>query len=100
MFASVNLDEYLRFDCFDDAPHYHYLDPHAPRNVVVEYDAAANGPMLEWVLHTALCTRVVDMLRYAGADRLAACIDPSVIARIVPTLAEEAGRAVACRSRP
>src|SRR5262249_58922844 len=31
--------EYLRFDCFDDAPHYHYLDSLEPRNVVVEYDA-------------------------------------------------------------
>ena len=90
--------EYLRFDCFDDAPHYHYLDPHTPRNVVVEYDAVANGPMLEWALGTALCTRLADMLRYAGAAQLAARVDPTEIARVVPTLAEEARRALACRS--
>jgi hypothetical protein len=85
--------ERLRFDCFDDAPHYHYLDPHEPRNVVVEYDAVANGPMLEWALQTALRTRLTDMLQYAGAPELAASVDPNEVARILPLVAEEARRA-------
>ena len=86
--------ERLRFDCFDDAPHYHYLDPHAPRNVVVDYDAVANGPMLEWALQTALGARLADMLRHAGATELAARIDPSEIGRVLPAVAEEARRAL------
>jgi hypothetical protein len=77
--------EYLRFDCFDDAPHYHYLTPHAPLNVVVEHDAVANGPMLDWALF-ALRTRLPDMLRKAGATELAANVDPSEIARILPAV--------------
>jgi len=85
--------EFLRFDCFDDAPHYHYLDPHEPRNVVVEYDAVADGPMLEWALHTALGTRLADMLRHAGAEELAARVDADEIARVLPAVAEEARRA-------
>jgi hypothetical protein len=86
--------ERLRFDCFDDAPHYHYLDPHAPRNVVVDYDAVANGPMLDWALHTALDARLAVMLRHAGAAHLAARVDPSEIARVLPAVAEEARRAL------
>jgi hypothetical protein len=92
--------EYVRFDCFDDAPHYHYLDPHAPRNVVVDYDAVANGPMLDWVLRTALRTRLADMLRHAGAAQLADRVDMSDLAEIVPTVAEAARSALAGRSRP
>ena len=85
--------ERLRFDCFDDAPHYHYLDPHAPRNVVVDYDSVANGPMLDWALQTALGARLAVMLRHAGAAQLAARIDPSEIKRVLPAVAEAARRA-------
>jgi hypothetical protein len=89
--------ERLRFDCFDDAPHYHYLDPHEPRNVVVEYDAVANGPMLDWALHTALRSRLADMLHHAGAPQLAASVDLDELARILPQVAEEARRALVSR---
>ena len=67
--------ERLRFDCFDHAPHYHYLDPHAPRNVVVEYDTVANGPMLDWALDTALRSRLADMLRPRGRRATRARVD-------------------------
>ena len=86
--------ERLRFDCFDDAPHYHYLDPHTPRNVVVDYDAVANGPMLEWALQTALGARLAVMLRHAGAAELAARLEPGAIARVLPAVAEAARRAL------
>ena len=86
--------EYLRFDCFDDAPHYHYLDPHAPRNVVVEYDAVANGPMVDWALR-AMRTRLSEMLGHAGATGIAASVDWSEIAHIVPVVTEQARKAIA-----
>jgi hypothetical protein len=85
--------EYVRFDCFDDAPHYHYLDPHAPRNVVVEYDAVANGPMVDWALH-ALRTRLPAMVGHAGAVAVAASVDPAEIARVLPDVTEQVRLAI------
>ena len=44
--------EYLRFDVFDDEPHYHYVHRHDDgeiENQVIEFDATANGDMLAWV---------------------------------------------------
>jgi hypothetical protein len=86
--------EYLRFDCFDDAPHYHYLNPHAPRNVVVDYDAVANGPILDWALR-ALRTRLPEMLRHAGAPELAARVNPVEVAQVLPDVTRETARALA-----
>src|ERR1700712_826036 len=45
--------EYLRFDLFDNPPHYHYNHPVVDgvhTNNVIDYDASANGPMLDWAL--------------------------------------------------
>jgi hypothetical protein len=81
--------EYLRFDCFDDAPHYHYLEPHAPRNVVVEYDAVANGPMVDWALRV-LGARLPAMLRHAGAFGVAEHLDARAVARILPDVTRQA----------
>jgi hypothetical protein len=98
VFGTDDALEYLRFDCFDDAPHYHYLDPHEPRNVVIDYDAVANGPMLDWAV-AVLRTRLSDMLRYAGAGDVAERVDPSEVARIMPRVAEDARETTAARGR-
>ncbi len=45
--------EYLRFDAFDDDPHYHYVQPTGDHNQVVTFDADADGPVLPWVLSLA-----------------------------------------------
>lgn len=96
VFGTDDGSEHLRFDCFDDAPHYHYLDPHRPRNVVVEFDRAANGPVVDWALH-ALATRLDDMLRAAGpagaalADRL----DAHAVASALEVVRAEAQRMLA-----
>ena len=50
--------EYLRFDVFDDEPHYHYIhrtdDGRRVVNNVIDFDVTAHGDMLPWVLaHTA-----------------------------------------------
>ena len=86
--------EYLRFDCFDDAPHYHYLDPASSRNVVHDYDAVAHGPIVDWALRN-LCTRLGAMLEHAGATELAAALDVDTVAAVMPAVEAEARRMLA-----
>ena len=94
VFGTADGHEYLRFDCFDDAPHYHYLDPTASRNVVHDYDAIAHGPIVDWALD-ALRTRLAPMLTHAGATELAASLDHDAVAEVMPAVAAEARRMVA-----
>jgi len=68
--------EYLRFDVFDDDPHYHYVDTSGEANRVVAFDSVANGDMLAWVLDR-LRTRLGSMLEGADAAELAAEIASS-----------------------
>ncbi|HUJ65614.1 MAG TPA: hypothetical protein VLX59_08770 [Acidimicrobiales bacterium] len=71
--------EYLRFDCLDGVPHYHYLRPWTQPedcdNHAVDWDEVAHGPMLPWALST-LRTRVPEMLIEAGGAEVAARLDP------------------------
>lgn len=69
VFATEGLVEYLRYDCFADEPHYHYIVP-GDGNQLVHYDPAANGPMVDWALQN-LRTRTAEMLdAVGGADLL------------------------------
>ena len=92
-------EERLRFDCFDDAPHYHLLAPAESRNVVIEHDPA-DGPLLAWALD-ALATSLPALLTDAGAAELAARLDARTVAaslettRHVARYVEAAGRPVA-----
>lgn len=85
VFATDAMTEYLRFDCFPQGPHYHYIVP-GEGNVVVRFDEAANGPVLDWAL-AAVRFRLPAMLSQAGADALAAQVDDAALARAV----DEAG---------
>lgn len=67
--ATTN-EEWLRFDCFDNEPHYHYILQAFQHNIVWGYDPAANGPMFDWTIQ-ALEEQLSGMLRKAGADVLA-----------------------------
>ena len=91
VFATDDGAEHLRFDCFDDAPHYHYLTPSEPRNVVEEYDAAANGPMVPWALR-AIREQLPAMLERAGVADLAARVDPSAVAAAMDQVEAEVRR--------
>ena len=75
--------EYLRFDVFADEPHYHYVHNTGSGgdvvNNVIDYDAAASGEMLPWVLD-CLRTRLPEMLRVAGGEAVAAAVDPAAVA--------------------
>jgi hypothetical protein len=94
VFGTADGHEYLRFDCFDDAPHYHYLDPPSSRNVVHDYDAVAHGPIVDWAFF-ALRTRLTEMLTHAGAPQRAATVDPRVVDEVLPAVETEARRMLA-----
>jgi hypothetical protein len=87
VFDTATGDEILRFDCFDDAPHYHLLDAGASRNVVVEHDAVRDGPLLDWAL-TQLRTRLPAMLEEAGAAPLVAQLDPATVAQALDSVTQ------------
>ncbi len=79
VFGTEGLAEYLRFDCFDDEPHYHYIVP-GKGNMLVHFDRVANGPMLEWTLRT-LRSRLPEMLKQLGADNIVAALKPQELER-------------------
>lgn len=62
--------EYLRFDLFDDDPHYHYVWPEGDHNQVVPYDSAAMGDVFVFAF-ACLRERLDTMLRHAHGDVLA-----------------------------
>lgn len=103
--------DYLRFDCFEVEPHYHYhhlhdlqaanvpielqyqrISGHAESVVMngfwhqVPFDRAANGEIRDWVCER-LRTRLPEMLREAGATALAGAVDPDLVRRAVDEMA-------------
>jgi len=62
--------EYLRFDLFEQGPHYHYIDLGGQQQTIVDFDRVALGDMLPWAL-AQLRNRVVPMLERAGGGELA-----------------------------
>lgn len=80
--------EYLRFDAFEEDPHYHYITP-GSHHVGVGFDEAANGDCLEWALD-AIRRQLPAMLRETGAADLAARVDPSAVAAVLDQVADAA----------
>lgn len=77
--------EYLRFDLFDEPPHYHYNHPviaGVHTNNVIDYDASANGPMLDWALGS-LRERLPEMLRQAGGESIADAVDEALVGKVL-----------------
>ena len=62
--------EHLRFDCFEDEPHYHYIDHADGANTVVRIDELAVGDPVEFSLN-CVEHHLPDMLRHCGVDALA-----------------------------
>jgi hypothetical protein len=78
--------EYIRFDCFADDPHYHYLSPSLDYGVIkLGFDTAANGPMIPWIL-AMISDRLPIMLAKAGAAHLASKVDQSAMPRVAAEL--------------
>jgi hypothetical protein len=84
--------EFLRFDCFDEDPHYHYISWRAKSNEMIHLDPIADGDPLAWALER-IRTRLPQMLARAGAADVAARVDPAELERALPRVAEAAYRA-------
>jgi hypothetical protein len=77
--ATESGHEYLRFDAFDDEPHYHYIHDGAEVvNNVIDFDSVAHGDMLAWALDR-IRTRLPEMLTAAGGGYLVPGLDPVVL---------------------
>jgi hypothetical protein len=75
--------EYVRFDVFDDEPHYHYN--HAGSEVVnnvVAFDEVAHGDMLTWALD-CIRHRLPAMLEHAGGGHLVPQLDLALVGEVV-----------------
>ncbi len=84
--------ERLRFDCFDEGPHYHYVDWQGQANDIVQIDAVADGDPLTWALDR-IRTRLPQMLARAGAGDVARRVDASALEAVLPRVSEAAYRA-------
>lgn len=84
--------EHLRFDCFEEDPHYHYVSWRDKTNEMIHLDPVADGDPLEWAL-ARIRTRLPQMLARAGAADVAARLDPTRVETILPRVAEAAYRA-------
>jgi hypothetical protein len=84
--------EYLRFDCFEEDPHYHYVSWKERSNEMLHLDPVADGDPLAWALER-IRTRLPQMLARAGAAHIAARIDPRRLDEALPRVAEAAYRA-------
>jgi hypothetical protein len=62
--------EHLRFDCFENEPHYHYIDQAAVANTVVRIDELAVGDPVEFSLG-CVEHHLPEMLRHCGVGDLA-----------------------------
>ncbi len=94
--ATSDGHEYLRFDVFDDEPHYHYVHRTTDGSVVnqvIDFDTTAHGEMLPWVI-TRLRTRLPEMLRGAGGAELAAEVDFEAVAPAIDAVERAARKAV------
>lgn len=81
--------EYLRFDCFKDDPHYHYVHPTGDRNHWVPFDPIAGGDMFGFAM-TCLRERLESMLTFAGGQSVAAAVDRKRVAPVVDALEKKA----------
>ncbi len=81
--------EYLRFDVFQDDPHYHYVHPTGDRNHWVPFDPVAGGDMFGFTL-TCLRERLASMLAFAGGGELAAALDRRRLGPAVDALEKKA----------
>lgn len=84
--------EYLRFDCFREDPHYHYVGWARQSNEVLHIDPVADGDPLTWALER-IRTRLAPMLLRAGATEVAARVDPVAVDAVLPAVSEAAFRA-------
>lgn len=84
----VEETEMLAFDCFRQAPHYHY----GPRNKNhrIFWDKTLVPDTLEWTLEQFRTGRLKDMIARAGYPGIAADYDQTAVDAIFPAMAKRA----------
>lgn len=94
--------EYLRFDMFEQEPHYHYIEPSGASQRIVDFDRVAHGEMLPWTLEQ-IRSRLPAMLAHAGGAALVPELEEARIAAVlaeVEKLARDAQRALDAQRAP
>lgn len=86
------MTECLRFDCFDDDPHYHFVNWGKLQNEMIHLDPVANGDGLTWALKT-IKERLPQMIDRALGEGAGAKVDLSAVEKILPLVTEAAFRA-------
>src|SRR5437867_13061862 len=71
----------LRFDCFENDPHYHY-DPDG-KNLVLKLSRETVPDLIAWTLGE-LRANLRTMVRAAGYETAAAQIDRAAVAAVLP----------------
>ena len=89
VFGTDDRHEYLRFDCFQDDPHYHYVWPTGDHNHWVPFDPIAGGDMFDFAMR-CLRDRLETMLSFAGGDSIAAAVDRKRVVPVVDALEKKA----------
>jgi hypothetical protein len=87
--------ELLRFDCFDQNPHYHYAP--RERNERHNLDKTTAGNPVGWALKQ-LRTRLPQMLEHAGYGELAKRLDAGLVSSKLDQV-EAAARSMALKQR-
>ncbi len=87
--------ELLRFDCFDQNPHYHYGPQN--NNERIFMDKTTTGNPLGWTMKQ-LRTRLPQMIQRAGYDDIAGSLDSDLVASKLDEL-ESCGRELAAKQR-
>jgi hypothetical protein len=91
--------EHLRFDCFQEDPHYHYVSWTERFNHMLHLDPVADGDPVAWALER-IRSRLPEMLARAGAAELAARLDRRALEALLPRVAEAALRARSAHAAP
>lgn len=76
--------ELLAFDCFQNAPHYHY----GPRNedVRIYWDTTTSGETLRWTLDQFKAGNLRKMIDRAGYPSIASALDENLIQSLMPAI--------------
>src|SRR5262245_59055702 len=93
--ANGVMRELLRFDCFDQLPHYHYAP--LDRNERIFLDKTTAGNPLGWTLKQ-LRNRLPEMLERAGYDDVVSSLDRDLVASKMDEV-EETARTIAQTQR-
>jgi hypothetical protein len=84
--------ERLRFDCFKNDPHYHYLSVKNKTQDVIHIDPTVAGDPITWAMNL-IWTRLIAMLRRADVENAGKIVDVVQVEKVMPLVAAAVARA-------